>query len=90
MPPIVGSRSPCKSDVAAPIDLPHKPIVETLRFARRYSVTQATSSRSNQPREMYSPSDRPLPEKSKQNSVILADRSGLTRSSASSLQLEFP
>ena len=70
IPAIPGSRSACKSAVTAPIDLPWSPIVETRLFVLRWSTMRATSSLSNQPSEMYSPSDMPHPAKSKHSKEI--------------------
>mmetsp|Transcript_86571 Transcript_86571/g.244732 ORF Transcript_86571/g.244732 Transcript_86571/m.244732 type:complete len:284 (+) Transcript_86571:477-1328(+) len=66
---IEGSRSPWRSAVAAPIERPHRAIVDTRSDARRKSTTTFRSSRSKKPRLTYSPSDRPEPEKSKANMV---------------------
>lgn len=70
MPAILGSLSACNKAVTAPIDLPHKAIVLTLRSYLKWSIIYATSSLSNHPSEMYSPSEFPQPAKSKQKSVI--------------------
>lgn len=59
-----------KSDVAAPIDLPHRPIVLTRLSFLTYSTIIFRSSFSNQPREINSLSESPHPAKSKQNKVI--------------------
>jgi hypothetical protein len=48
------------------MDLPHNPIVDTLLEFLSQSTTTSTSSLSYQPSEIYSPSDFPQPEKSKQ------------------------
>ena len=90
MPAMLGSRSAWSSAVTAPIDLPHKAMVETRRLSRRCSTIVATSSRSNQPRDMYSPPLMPQPAKSKHNNEIFCGSRYYTFSNASSLQLEFP
>lgn len=90
MPAMLGSRSPCKRAVTAPMDLPQRPIVDAFLTLRRCSTMSATSSRSNQPSEMNSPSDKPHPGKSKQNSVMFAVKKQSTSSSASNLQDELP
>ena len=82
-PAMLGSRFPCKSAVTAPIDLPHRPIVDTFLCSRKYSTITATSSLSNQPSEINSPSERPHPGKSKQKRVMFAERKYSTSSSAS-------
>mmetsp|Transcript_9333 Transcript_9333/g.20356 ORF Transcript_9333/g.20356 Transcript_9333/m.20356 type:complete len:211 (+) Transcript_9333:1155-1787(+) len=89
MPPIVWSRSACRSAVTAPIDLPHRPIAPT-SFSRRYSITVARSSRSCQPSDTYSPSDIPHPAKSKQNKVISNGKSSVTYCKASTRQDALP
>jgi hypothetical protein len=66
IPAIDGSLWPCKRAEAAPIDRPHRPIKETFPDFLKCSTTQLRSSLSYHPNEIYSPSDWPAPEKSKQ------------------------
>lgn len=68
---ILGSLSECIKDVIAPIDLPHSAIVEAFFCYLKKSTKHYTSSLSNHPREIYSPSDLPEPDRSTPTSVIL-------------------
>ena len=90
IPPMQGSLSAWRSDVTAPIDLPHKPIVLTLLSFLRYSTIRFKSSLSHQPNEMYSPSDRPHPAKSKQKRVMFEGSMNGAASRASILEELFP
>ena len=90
IPAIEGSLSPCNSDVTAPIDLPHRPIVLTLLSFLRYSTIIFRSSLSNHPSDMYSPPESPHPAKSKQKRLIF-DGSRYCMASMASNRLElFP
>jgi len=71
IPAMLGSLSPCNKQVTAPIERPHSPIVLTYLFWRMYSTMTSKSSRSCQPSDIYSPSDKPQPGKSKHTTVIL-------------------
>ena len=53
--------------VTAPILLPQIPMLLTVSCSLKYLKTVSTSSLSWYPREIYSPSDNPHPEKSKAN-----------------------
>lgn len=90
IPPIEGSRSPCKSDVTAPIERPQSPIVEQFLSFLRCSTIMWRSSLSHHPSDMYSPSDSPQPAKSKQKSVMFDGRRYGTASMASSLDELLP
>jgi hypothetical protein len=70
IPAIEGSLWPCKRAVAAPIDLPQRPIKDTFPDPLRCSTMQLRSSLSYQPNEIYSPSDYPQPAKSNENNWI--------------------
>jgi len=71
-PAIVLSLDACIIAVLAPILLPQRPIVLTLPVLRRYSITTFRSSFSKYPRDMYLPSELPLPAKSKAKTVIFS------------------
>mmetsp|Transcript_113039 Transcript_113039/g.314621 ORF Transcript_113039/g.314621 Transcript_113039/m.314621 type:complete len:209 (+) Transcript_113039:773-1399(+) len=85
-----GSSAARSTVVAAPIDLPQTATALTESKPRRYSTTVRRSRCSWWPKEMYSPSDRPEPEKSKQKTVMFLLRSTSIASKASSRHDELP
>lgn len=87
---MLGSLSPYMREVTAPIDLPHRPIVEAFLSFLRYSMIMPRSSLSYQPKEIYSPSELPHPAKSKQNKVMFAGSRKGTASMPSKRQLLLP
>mmetsp|Transcript_32868 Transcript_32868/g.94341 ORF Transcript_32868/g.94341 Transcript_32868/m.94341 type:complete len:350 (-) Transcript_32868:394-1443(-) len=79
-----------KIDVVAPMDLPHKPIAPTSSRLRKYWRTTRKSFSSWCPREMYSPSEQPEPERSKQKTVMSRGKSTGNTSKASKREEQLP
>ena len=67
---IVGSFEEYMIAVTAPMERPHRAIIDVLPSERRYSTTAARSLTSCAPRVTHSPSLIPLPAKSRANTVM--------------------
>mmetsp|Transcript_148661 Transcript_148661/g.477357 ORF Transcript_148661/g.477357 Transcript_148661/m.477357 type:complete len:335 (+) Transcript_148661:560-1564(+) len=77
-------------EVVAPMDLPHNPIDDTFSWLRRCCSTTLKSFSSWCPSEIYSPSDRPEPERSRQKTVRSRGSSTGSASNASSREEQLP
>mmetsp|Transcript_61275 Transcript_61275/g.109099 ORF Transcript_61275/g.109099 Transcript_61275/m.109099 type:complete len:90 (-) Transcript_61275:410-679(-) len=77
-------------DVTAPMDLPHRPMALTVPERQRCLSAVFKSCCSKWPKEIYSPSDQPDPDKSKQKTVMSRGSKALNEGKASSLEEQFP
>mmetsp|Transcript_33447 Transcript_33447/g.104080 ORF Transcript_33447/g.104080 Transcript_33447/m.104080 type:complete len:273 (+) Transcript_33447:1106-1924(+) len=84
------SSAALRMDVVAPMERPQRPMEETLSRLRRCWRTARRSFSSWCPSEMYSPSDRPEPERSRQKTVRSRGRSTGSASKASRRDEQFP
>mmetsp|Transcript_92808 Transcript_92808/g.276870 ORF Transcript_92808/g.276870 Transcript_92808/m.276870 type:complete len:424 (+) Transcript_92808:136-1407(+) len=79
-----------RMEVVAPMDRPQRPIAVTLSRPRRCCSTTRRSLSSWWPREMYSPSDRPEPDRSRQKTVRPRGSRTGSASKASRRDEQFP